>query len=280
MTRAPCTGSPNTSCAGTSEVTSKVSCEIDGQVATITLRRPEVRNAFDDELIEQLSQLLRDVEREPAARVLVLTGAGGSFCSGADLGWMRSMADYTEAQNLADALRLADLLILLDRFTKPTIARVNGPAFGGGVGLIACCDIAIANEQAVFCFSEALLGLVPAVISPFVVAAIGQRHTRALFQTAERFDAAEALRIGLLHATCSTDQLDACVAAKIKLLCRGGPVAQFESKRLLAQLPWLDPEERRNYTAQLIARLRVSDEGQEGLQAFFAKRRPSWRDHD
>jgi methylglutaconyl-CoA hydratase len=209
----------------------------------------------------------------------MLTGEGASFSAGADLGWMRRMAQASEKENRKDARQLAKLMRTLNHLDKPTIARVNGAAFGGGVGLIACCDIAIGVESAKFGLTEARLGLVPAVISPYVIDAIGARQSRRLFLTAEIFDATEAARIGLLHRAVPEKQLDAAVHAEIDRLRAVGPLAVVEAKRLVHRIALDDVKERRaldEENADLIARLRVSEEGQEGLNAFFAKRRPKW----
>jgi methylglutaconyl-CoA hydratase len=212
-------------------------------------------------------------------RALVLTGAGASFSAGADLNWMRGMAGASEAENRADSLRLARLMRSLQFCPKPTIARVNGAAYGGGVGLVACCDIAIGADTAKFGLTEVKLGLVPAVISPYVVAAIGLRQARRLFLTGEVFDAAEAQRIGLLHQVVAPGALDEAVAATLKLLAKAGPLAQREAKRLACRVAGLDEhaaERTDHHNAELIARLRVSPEGQEGLAAFLDKRAPAW----
>ena len=246
-------------------------------VARLTLARPEVHNAFDDVLIAELTATLESLAGDPTLRVLVLTGAGASFSAGADLGWMRRMAQAGAEENRQDALRLARLMRVLDAFPKPTVARVNGAAFGGGVGLVACCDIAIGADTANFALSEVKLGLVPAVISPYVIAAIGARQARRWFQTAETFDAAEAKRIGLLHAVVAADELDAAVDRQCALLLKAGPIAVVEAKSLARRIGnSQDADEFDAANAELIARLRVSPEGQEGLGAFLGKRKPNW----
>jgi len=249
------------------------------RVATVTLNRANVHNAFDDALIADLTAALQECERNDAVRAVVLTGAGASFSAGADLNWMRGMAAASEADNLADSLRLATLMRTLNFLAKPTIARVNGSAYGGGVGLVACCDHAIGVVGAKFSLSEVKLGLVPAVISPYVVAAIGPRPARRLFVSGEVFDAAAAERIGLLHEAVTSDQLDEAVQRALHFLAKGGPVAQGEAKRLALRIAGMTPEsaertDRENAT--LIARLRVSAEGQHGLTAFLEKRAPAW----
>lgn len=250
-----------------------------GAVAEIALNRPQVHNAFDDALIAALTATLQSLERDPAVRAVVLTGSGASFSAGADLHWMRGMAAASEEDNRADSLRLAALMRTLNFLAKPTIARVNGSAYGGGVGLVACCDVAIGSDGAKFSLSEVKLGLVPAVISPYVTAAIGVRQARRLFVSGEVFDAAEALRIGLLHESVAADQLDAAVDRALHFLAKGGPLAQAEAKRLALRIAGMTPEsaEREDArNAELIARLRVSAEGQKGLGAFLDKRAPDW----
>lgn len=248
-----------------------------GAIATLALARPQVHNAFDDALIAELTCALEGLAADPSVRALVLTGTGKTFSAGADLDWMRRMAAASEADNLADSLRLARLMRTLDEFPKPTVARVNGSAYGGGVGLVACCDIAIGVPEAKFCLSEVKLGLVPAVISPYVVAAIGGRHARRLFLSAEVFDGGEALRIGLLHQAVPAEQLDEAVERQLHWLSKGGPVAQREAKRLVLAMAGHSgaaAERIDAANAALIARLRVSAEGQEGLNAFLDKRAP------
>jgi methylglutaconyl-CoA hydratase len=210
-------------------------------------------------------------------RVVVLEGSGASFSAGADLHWMRGMASASERDNREDALALARLMRTLDTLPKPTIARVHGAAFGGGVGLVACCDIAIGAPEARFGLTESKLGLLPAVISPYVIAAIGARQARRWFATAEMFDAAEALRIGLLHQVVAAEQLDAAVQRQVDLLCKAGPIAAASAKALVRRIA--DGSEGNAVdaaNADLIARLRVSAEGQEGLAAFLEKRKPTW----
>ncbi len=249
-----------------------------GGVATVMLDRAEIHNAFDDATIAELTAALLAVEAERAVHCVVLAAAGRSFSAGADLQWMARMAGYSEAENRADALRLAELMRTLDRLSKPTIARVQGAAFGGGVGLVACCDIAVAAEGAQFCLSEVRLGIVPAVISPYVVAAIGPRAARRYFLTAERFDAATAQALGLVHETVPAAELDAAIARVTEALLAGGPTAQAQAKRLVAAVsaPAVD-DTMVAATADLIARVRISDEGREGIGAFLARRSPAWR---
>jgi len=242
-------------------------------VCTLTLNRPERHNAFNAELIERLITDIALANEDPSVRVLVLTGAGQSFSSGADLGWMQEAAGQDEATNREDAERLAALMRILYELDKPTVARVNGPAYGGGLGLIACCDIAIACTAAKFAFSEVKLGLIPAVISPYILNAIGPRQARRLFLTGEPFSAVEAQAMGLVHQAVEPDQLDATVERQITLLLTAGPAAQRECKHLLRRF---DFENADGELAALIATLRASPEGQAGLTAFLSKTRPPW----
>jgi methylglutaconyl-CoA hydratase len=246
--------------------------------ATLTLNRPQVHNAFDDELIAQLTRRLRELEADSNVRVVVFAAEGKSFSAGADLTWMKRMAAYSEAENLRDAVALAELMHTLSALRKPSVARVQGPAYGGGVGLVACCDIAVGTDAAAFSLSEVRLGLIPSVISPYVIAAIGERQARRYFLTAERFDAAEALRIGLLHVLVDGAQLDAAVQGLVDQLLQGGPQAQAAAKDLIAGVV-NRPVERAvvEDTAERIARIRVTPEGREGIAAFLEKRAPAWR---
>ena len=246
-------------------------------VARITLNRPEVRNAFDDALIASLKNCFSELEGDKSTRVVVLAGNGPVFCAGADLNWMKRMAGYGYEENLADARSLADMLAALDRLPKPTIARVHGPAFAGGTGLVAACDIAIGTPQAKFCFSEAKLGLSPATISPYVMRAIGERAARRYFLTAEVFDAAEACRIGLLSACVSSNQLDSSVEEIIKHLLAGGSEAHAKIKELIRAVGGRAVDAALVAdTARRIAEIRVSPEGREGIASFLEKRKPSW----
>ena len=248
-------------------------------VAEIRLDRAEVHNAFDAALIAELTAALRQVDADPGVRAVVLTGNGTTFSAGADLTWMRGMAQAGEAENRADSERLAELMRTLNFLSKPTIARVNGSAYGGGVGLVACCDIAIGVDAAKFSLSEVKLGLVPAVISPYVVAAIGARHARRLFLTAEVIEAGEAVRIGLLHQSVSAGELDEAVNRQLHWLSKGGPVAQREAKLLALRMSGMQAQAQAavdSENAALIARLRVSPEGQDGLGAFLEKRPARW----
>jgi methylglutaconyl-CoA hydratase len=249
----------------------------DGPVARLRMTRPLVHNAFDAELIAELTNALEQLTNDAGVRVMVLEAEGASFSAGADLNWMRGMATASEDANRIDSLALARLMRALDELPKPTIAKVQGAAFGGGVGLVACCDIAIAAGSAKFGLTESKLGLLPAVISPYVIAAIGPRQARRYFATAEIFDAAEALHIGLLHQVVNADALDAAVQAQIALLLKAGPVAAASAKHLVRDVcAHADGNRHDADNAALIARLRVSAEGQEGLSAFLDKRKPNW----
>ncbi|MBS0228411.1 MAG: enoyl-CoA hydratase/isomerase family protein [Proteobacteria bacterium] len=249
----------------------------DGAVARLRMTRPQVHNAFDAGLIADLQAALDAAATDASLRVLVLEAEGPSFSAGADLNWMRGMAAASEAENREDSLALARLMRTLDELPKPTIAAVQGAAFGGGVGLVACCDIAIGASEAKFGLTESKLGLLPAVISPYVIAAIGSRNARRYFASAEIFDASEALRIGLLHKVVNTTALDTAVQRQIDLLLKAGPVASASAKQLVRTVTAHTDGARHDAdNAALIARLRVSAEGQEGLSAFLDKRKPGW----
>ncbi|WP_243039637.1 enoyl-CoA hydratase/isomerase family protein [Dyella sedimenti] len=260
-------------------MTSSIQITDHAGIRRIALNRPQVHNAFDDGLIAELTTALEQTGRDAGVRAVVLTGEGASFSAGADLQWMRGMAAASEAENREDSRRLARLMRTLQYLPKPTIARVNGAAYGGGVGLVACCDIAIGVDSARFGLTEVKLGLVPAVISPYVIQAIGLRQARRLFLTGELFDADTALRLGLLHQCVPAGQLDDAVDATLALLAKAGPVAQAEAKRLALRMAGASEAEAERLdeeNAVLIARLRVSAEGQEGLGAFLDKRPPAW----
>lgn len=261
-----------------------VTLDIDSRgVARLTLNRPEKHNAFHDELIAELTDKLRRLDGDEAVRMVILTGAGKSFSAGADLNWMRSMAGFSEAENRDDSLALAELMAVLDGLSKPTIARVNGAVFGGGVGLVACCDIALGTPHAKMALTEVKLGLVPAVIAPYVVRAIGARQARRYFQTAEVIAPETAQALGLLHEVVSHEQLDERVEDLITALLKAGPQALAAAKQLVAMTDAASEQERESLkrkTAALIARLRVAEEGQEGLSAFLEKRKPDWVNED
>ena len=248
-----------------------------GAVATVTLNRPEVRNAFNDEVIAELTAAFTQLGQDSQVRAIVLAAEGPAFCAGADLNWMRRMADYTHAENLADAAQLAGMLYTIYTCPKPTVARIQGDVYAGGMGLVAACDMAVSVNTANYCLSEVKLGLYPATISPYVIRAMGARAAHRYFLTAERFDAAEALRIGLVHAVVTPDQLDDKVAEMTPALVNASPNAVTECKALLHDVAGKD------INAALIARtvdgiasIRASDEGKEGVQSFLQKRKPNW----
>src|SRR6478672_4497818 len=259
-------------------MTTSLAIERQGPVGVITMNRPERHNAFDDALIAELTEALRSMEAEDGVRLVVLSGAGRSFSAGADLNWMKRMAGFSLDENRRDAMGLAALMRTLAHFRKPTIARVHGPAYGGGVGLVACCDIAVASQHATFALSEAKLGLIPAVISPYVVAAIGERAARRYFLTAERFDAAEAWRLGLVHELAASDaDLDEKLGAIVDDLLLCSPAAQMEAKALIRAVAGRPvTSELIQDTAERIAKMRASPEGREGVAAFLEKRRAAW----
>ena len=251
---------------------------VDGAgVATVTMDRPHIHNAFDDALIEAMTRTFRELDARDDVRAVVLAAEGRSFSAGADLNWMRRMAGYTEAENLEDARALAAMVEALDSLSKPTVAKVQGAAMGGGVGLVAACDIAVAAEDVMFALSEVRLGLIPAAISPFVTRAMGGRAARRYMLTGERFDAAEAHRLGLIHDVVLGNDLDDAVTDMLRALLKAGPGAQAVCKRLIRTVEEapLAPA-LHEHTAGEIARLRVSPEGQEGLAAFLEKRKPAF----
>lgn len=244
-------------------------------VATLTLHRPEVRNAFDDELIGAVTTTVRDLGDD--VRVVVLAGEGPVFCAGADLRWMRSMAGFTREENIADSARLRGMFEALDACPTPVVGRIHGAAMAGATGLVACCDVAVAAEGTVFAFTETRLGLVPAVISPYVVRKVGYSFARAMFLSAERFDAQRALATGLVHEVVSPESLDDAVARVVDGFLSCGPRALRETRRLLDAVAGREPSEVAELTVRTIADARVSEEGQEGVASFFEKRPPAWR---
>jgi methylglutaconyl-CoA hydratase len=257
---------------------SQVQIETSNGVGTLWLNRPELHNAFDDALIADVTRGLETLGNDQAVRVVLFVGKGKSFSAGADLAWMKRMAGYSPAQNEADALSLATMLHTLNVLPKPTIALIQGAALGGGVGLAAACDMAIAAEDAVFALSETRLGLIPSVISPYVIAAIGTRACRRYMLTAERFDAGTALALGLVSAIVPADKLTLEGARLADLLCQNGPNAVGEAKSLIAHVAGRPNDEAlRVETARRIARVRATPEGREGVAAFLEKRKPSWR---
>ncbi len=245
--------------------------------ATLTLNRPEVHNAFDDAMIAAMTKALKRLDADDNIRVVLLSARGKNFSAGADLGWMRRSADYSFEQNRDDALALAELMKTLDRLSKPTIAQVHGAVYGGGVGLVACCDVVLATPKASFCLSEVKLGLIPAVISPYVVAAIGQRAARRYFLTAELFSAEEALRLGLVHEIVEQDALQLRGDQLSRHLLGNAPQAMAEAKQLVKEVAnSVIDDAFIAFTAGRIAEIRASKEGREGLGAFLEKRKPSW----
>lgn len=250
--------------------------ERDGSVASVTLARPEVRNAFDDILIAELTRMFSELGSDAATRVVLLAGDGPSFCSGADVAWMRKAGGYSRSENEADAEKMAKMLRGIDACPKPVVALVHGAAIGGGVGLVAAADIAIAEEGTVFSLAEVKLGILPSVISPYVLRAIGPRAARDLFLTGDRFDALEAHRIGLVHAVVPGSELAAAGAKKAASLLTSGPEAVGIAKRLIAQVTGKSPDEAMALTVRTIAERRASDEAKEGLTAFLEKRLPGW----
>ena len=251
--------------------------ETTGAVARITLCRPEIRNAFNDEVIAELTAAFVELGAQDAVRAIVLAAVGPAFCAGAGLNWMRRMADYTRDENLADAAKLAEMLRVMYACPKPTVARVQGDVFAGGVGLVAACDMVVSVDTATYCLSEVKLGLIPATISPYVIRAMGARAAHRYFLTAERFSAAEAHRIGLVHEVAGADALDAKVDELLKALTSASPNAVRACKRLVQ-----DVAEREISAALIdatvagIADIRSSEEGREGVQSFLQKRKPSW----
>jgi methylglutaconyl-CoA hydratase len=250
---------------------------VQSAVATITLDRPEVRNAFNDELIARLTLAFHELGARDDVRCIVLAGNGPAFCAGADLNWMKRMAGYTREENLEDASKLARMLEVIYRCPKPTVARVQGDVYAGGTGLVAACDMAVAVDSAQFCLSEVKLGLIPATISPYVVRAMGARASHRYFLTAERFSAVEALRVGLVHEVVQAGELDGRLVEIVQALVNAGPEAVKACKKLLHDVAGHDitPGLVRR-TVEGIADIRVSDEGREGIQSFLGKRKPNW----
>lgn len=250
---------------------------VDGAVVTVTLARPDSRNALNVDLIEELTRCFEELARDGGVRVVLLTGEGRSFCAGADIGYMRDTASFSYEENAEDARRLAAMFAAVDRCPKPVVAKVFGAAIGGGVGMVSAADVAVAAEETVFAFSEVRLGIAPATIAPFVVRKIGASHARSLFLTGERFDAGRAREIGLVHEVVPADDLDAAVERKVGQLLQGGPEALTAIKAMLRELEE-GPEKATEMTARRIAELRTGAEGQEGLGAYLERREPVWRE--
>lgn len=250
--------------------------EIANRIAIVRLNRSEVHNALNLQLIGEMSAAFDDIGRRDEVRAILLSGEGPSFCAGGDLNWMRSTIEYSHEENVADSENLANMYEAINTCSKPVIGRIHGSVFGGGIGLVAVCDIAVAADSSVFALSEAKLGLAPSIISPYVIRKIGETHARALFITAERFNAARALQIGLVHQVAAEEHLDSAVQAIVKQILANGPQAVSESKRLAMNAGYLPKDEARKMTVETIAHLRASQEGQEGMKAFLEKRKPSW----
>ena len=247
-------------------------------VAEVWLNRPDVRNAFNDEVIAELTAAFAQLASDAQVRVVVLSGRGKAFCAGADLNWMRAMADYSWEQNREDAQRLADMLWTLDQCPVPVVGRVQGDCYAGGMGLAAICDVLVASRNVTFCLSEARLGLLPATISPYVVRAMGPQAARRYFVTAERFSAAQAHAMGLVHELCEPEALDAKVAEIVATLVANGPAAVKACKQLVRDVAGQElTEALRAETARRIADIRASSQGKEGVQSFLGKRSPNWQ---
>lgn len=256
---------------------SSVRFEIEASRAVITLTRPDRHNAFDDLMIIELTRAFQNAGINRHVRVVILQAEGPSFSAGADLAWMRRMADYSDDENRRDAQALAGLLRIIDQCPRPVVALVQGAAYGGGVGLIAACDIAVAASTAVFAFPEVKVGLIPATMSPYVAAAMGARACRRYFLTAEKFSAAEAHRLGLIHEIVSAEELGVAAERIVSALLQGGPEAQAAAKKLVRAVAKAEPNEAlTDWTADRIAAIRASDEGREGVAAFLEKREPRW----
>lgn len=253
-----------------------IKLEYRDRVARVTLNRPQVRNAFNDIMISEMTDAFKTINNNDDLRVVVLTGEGQSFCAGADLNWMKGVINYTYEENLKDSLNLSDMFHFMFNCPLPTIARVNGTAIGGGTGMVAVCDIVIASEKAVFSLSEVKLGLVPACISPYVIRRLGDKNCREFFLTGERLTAQKALTAGLVNQVVPDDQLDKTVEERVRQLISSGPDALTWCKQLLLNAPAIPENDVGKYTAEIITRLRMSDEGQEGMKAFFEKRKPKW----
>lgn len=256
--------------------TAYLKIENDGQVTQVILNRPELHNAFNDEMISELTELFLDLAKDEKTRVVILKGEGKSFCAGADLNWMKKMATYSFEENLADAKRLFQMFAAIEQCPKPVIAQVQGAAMGGGVGLVAAVDMAFAQSETRFAFSEVKLGLIPAVISPFVIKKIGASAARELFLTGERFSSQYAKKIGLIQGAASQEEVESLVQNKVKLLLQASPEAIAASKELIQMVLSSPFETLEQKTAERIAKQRASAAGQEGMQAFFEKRPAKW----
>jgi len=250
--------------------------EKDGRIGRVTFNRPEIHNAFNGTVITEMSSLFSELEKDDDLRVILLTGAGKSFCAGADLNWMREVVNQSFEENLTESNALADLFYQIYTFKRPVIGRINGAAIGGGTGFVAVCDIAIAARSAKFSFSEVKIGVVPACIGPYVIRKMGEGKARELFITGERMKADRAFKVGLVNKVVNDDHLDGEVDELLKAILTSGPEAVAMAKKLVSEVPLMTPDQFKPFTAEMIARLRISDEGQEGMDAFLNKRKPNW----
>jgi methylglutaconyl-CoA hydratase len=252
---------------------------ITDRIGNVTLNRPDLRNAFNEQSIAELALAFDELGRNELVRAIVLAANGSAFCAGADLNWMKKMAGYSDSENRADAMRLADMLRTIYTCSKPVVAKVQGDCYAGGMGLVAACDIAVSVDTANFCLSEVKLGLIPATISPYVIKAMGEQAARRYFLTAERFDAQEAHRIGFVHEVVAAADLDTKVACIVQALAHNSPNAVREAKKLVREIVGQPVTEALlEDTANRIAGIRASLEGREGVASFLEKRRPSWLD--
>jgi methylglutaconyl-CoA hydratase len=254
----------------------RLQLEMEGPVARVWLNRPDVRNAFDGLMVTELRTTLFDLRSADSIRVIVIGGRGPTFCAGADLEWMKAQASFSREENLREAQAMADLFFTVYESPKPVVARVHGAALGGGAGLVAACDVPVAALGTQFGFTEVRLGIIPAVISPYVIAKIGERGVRELFVTGERFEAVRALEIGLVSAAVPEEDLDKAVEARVQQILKSGPRAVAEAKALIREVSWRRVEDVQRYTVERIAEIRGSVEAQEGMRAFLDKRKPGW----
>ncbi|MEA3297161.1 MAG: enoyl-CoA hydratase/isomerase family protein [candidate division Zixibacteria bacterium] len=253
-----------------------ITYEKDDRIARVTFNRPEIHNAFNGIVITEMTQVFSEIEKDDDIRVVLLTGKGKSFCAGADLNWMRGVIKQSFEENLAESNALADLFHQIYTFKRPVIGRINGAAIGGGTGFVAVCDITIAARSAKFSFSEVKIGVVPACIGPYVVKKMGEGKARELFITGERMNGDRAYEVGLVNKVVDDEQLDVEVNNLIRSVLSSGPEAVAMAKKLVSEVPGMEPDEYKPFTAEMIARLRISDEGQEGMDAFLTKRKPKW----
>jgi methylglutaconyl-CoA hydratase len=253
-----------------------VKCQMDGPVARVSFCRPKIHNAFNGTVITEMADLFRKLDEDDSLRAVLLTGEGKSFCAGADLNWMREVINQSFEENLAESNALADLFYQIYTFRRPVIGRINGAAIGGGTGFVAVCDIAIAARSAKFSFSEVKIGVVPACIGPYVIRKMGEGKARELFITGERMNGDRAFEVGLVNKVVPDEHLDAEVDGLLKAILTSGPEAVAVAKKLVSSVPLMTPDQFKPFTAEMIARLRISDEGQEGMDAFLNKRKPNW----